>query len=125
LSDRLRVFGGCEMSRKILTIILLLVTVTAACLAPVFSLSPENVRTAGCHGQSSPLPSPLPVSHKCCHTGHQTAVLQEPAKLRSSLVCVWLVAHHQELLIPTDALENSYNLLISSGSPPVVVPLRI
>jgi hypothetical protein len=113
------------MTRKILAISLL-VTVTATFLGiQTLASSPRNTRTAGCHEHHSPLPSPEPVSHKCCQTGHDAAILQEPAKVRQSPACVWLVAEHPELLIPPHSAESLSNLVISSSFELIPVPLRI
>src|SRR5258708_36264157 len=114
------------MTRKLLAISLL-VTLTAACFgAQALSLPLHNSRNAGCHGQHSPSSAPGPVSHKCCQTGHQAAVLQEAAKARhSTLTCVWLIADRPELLVPPHSVETSSNQLIPSGSPPAINPLRV
>src|SRR2546428_4612989 len=113
------------MTQKILAIFLL-AAVTATCFgAQALSLSPRNTRTPGCHEHSSPIRSPQPVSHKCCQSGHDAAILQEPAKVRPSSACVWLVADRPELLIPPHSAESFSNPLTSSSSPPTIAPLRI
>jgi hypothetical protein len=114
------------MTRTSLAISLLVAMTVASVATQAFLFSPGIARTAPCHGHSSPLRSPGPVSHKCCQTGHQAAVLQEAAKARhSTQTCVWAIAGRPELLIPPRSVETSSNQLIPSGSPPIITPLRI
>src|SRR5437660_12633947 len=113
------------MTRKILAI-LLLAAVTATCFgAPALSLSPRNTRTAGCHEHSSPLPSPEPVSHKCCQSGHNAAILQQCAPLGYPLNCVALLADYPKPQTGHDSFQSSLTTILAHSSPPGNAPLRI
>jgi hypothetical protein len=53
----------------LLAVLLLVPSVWAAGLP-----TPQLVHPAGCHQHGPMLPSPAPVSHQCCTSGHQWAI---------------------------------------------------
>jgi len=112
------------MNHRVLAILLLGAVTSSFVGAQALSFAPANARPAGCHEHRSPLPSPEPVSHKCCQSGHYAAILQEPAKLRHSLACISLVADRPESLIAPYSIQSLSDPIFSS-SPPLNTPLRI
>src|SRR5260370_27011737 len=113
------------MPQRILTI-LLSAAVTATCLgAQALSLSPRNTRNAGCHEhRSSPLPSPEPVSHKCCQIGHHTAILPQWVPLSYPWDCVALLADPKPQS-KHDSFQSSLTTILHRGGPPGNAPLRV
>src|SRR5713226_1783666 len=113
------------MTQKILTF-LLFAAVTATCFgAQALSLSPRNTRTAGCHEHRSPLPSPEPVSHKCCQIGHHTAILPQWVPLGYRWVCVALLAGYPKPQSGHDSFQSSWTTIPPRGGPPGNAPLRV
>jgi hypothetical protein len=113
-----------RISQKVFAILLL--GVVNATLSGATPMAPDpGHRPAGCHEHGQPVPSPAPVSHKCCEAGHRTAIVQETTPLRPSLAYVSFVADSPELLIAPHAFLRPSNLLISSSFEPLLCSLRI
>jgi hypothetical protein len=82
-------------------------------------------RPASCHEDARKIPSPGPISHRCCQTGHQPAMLHaSPTGSRRLLLCVLPARDYGEPTVDM-ALESFPNALISTGDPPTLAPLRI
>jgi len=113
-----------RIAQKVIAV-LLLSAVTTALSGTTPMLQPVSGHPAGCHEHGQPAPSPVPVSHKCCEAGHQTAIVQETTELRPPPAHVSLVADRPESLIAPRAIQSPSNLLISSSFEPILVSLRI
>jgi hypothetical protein len=77
-----------------------------------------DVAPAGCHGHGTSVPSPKPVSYKCCATGHQYAVpgMSFSASTPLSFLC-W--ANQPQQAPGVDSGTSSRQILtpFSPGSP--------
>ena len=79
---------------------------------------------AGCHEDGGNIPAPAPASHSCCQVGHHPAILQQSSAWRPSLQVSAQVESSQDVAVV--AASNSFaSLVIESGGPPVISPLRV
>ena len=82
------------------------------------------VRPAGCHHGATP-PTSLPVSYRCCQSGHDSAIPQ--SSLAMHLSSGRPVSTGDSILAPIIISTQScrHSLMISSPDPPHAIPLRI
>jgi hypothetical protein len=85
---------------------------------------PSHERPAGCHHDGGSVPAPGPASHSCCQGGHHPAMLQQSSSLRPSLQLSALVVSSPDAPVVA-AFHPLPNLVIVSGDPPVMSPLRV
>jgi hypothetical protein len=105
---------------------LLLATVIAAPLAAQGLLLDRAAAQppAGCHEDGGNVPAPAPTSHNCCQVGHHPAILQQSSSSRPALQGLAQVKSSQDAAVV--AAFNSFpSIVIESGGPPVMSPLRV
>jgi hypothetical protein len=107
-------------------VLLLLAAVIAAPFAAQGLLLDAAARQlpAGCHEGGGNIPVPTPASHGCCQVGHHPAILQQTSASRPSLQISAQVesSHHAVVVVVSN---SSPRLVIESGGPPVMSPLRV
>ena len=110
---------------KMLVFLLLAAVITAPLAAQGLRPDgPSHERPAGCHEDAGNVPAPGPTSHNCCQGGHDLAILQQSSTLPSPLQLaaqVDFMPHSVAAAEPGDFL----NLVIVSGDPPILSPLRV
>ena len=110
---------------KMLLFLLLAAVITAPLAAQGLRPDdPSHERPAGCHEDAGKVPAPGPASHRCCQGGHDLAILQQSSTLSSPLQLsaqVDFMPHSVAAAEPGDFL----NLVIVSGDPPILSPLRV
>jgi hypothetical protein len=79
---------------------------------------------AGCHEDGGNVPAPAPASHNCCQVGHHQAILQPSSVSRPALQGLARVESSQEAAVVA-ALDSFPSIVIESGGPPVMSPLRV
>jgi len=108
---------------KSLMFVLLACVVTAPVAALTFSASrTPHQRPAGCHDEGNKTPAPEPVTHQCCQSGHDAAVVQKahPPSLVASAILTLTAAEPTTLSPRLPASQP-----IQSGAPPGLTALRI
>jgi hypothetical protein len=107
-------------------VFLLLAAVVAAPLAAqgLRSNDPAHEPPAGCHEDSGSVPTPEPTSHSCCQAGHSPAILQQSSSLQPSLQGSTQVESSQDTAAAA-AFSLFPSLVIVSGGPPLLSPLRV
>jgi hypothetical protein len=106
---------------------LLLAAVVAAPLAAqglLLDRAAGQQPPAGCHEGGGNLPAPAPASHNCCQVGHHPAILQQSSVPRPALQDLAQVESCQEAAVG-DALDSWPSIVVESGGPPVMSPLRV
>jgi hypothetical protein len=79
---------------------------------------------AGCHEDAGSIPAPAPASHNCCQLGHHPAILPASSAPRPPLQISAPIECSQD--VPATAAFNfPSSLVIESGGPPVMSPLRV
>jgi hypothetical protein len=107
-------------------VLLLLTAVIAAPLAAQGLLLDAAAQQlpAGCHEDGGNIPVPTPTSHSCCQVGHHPAILQQTSASRPSFQGFAQLESFEEAAIVA-VLNSSPTLVIESGGPPVMSPLRV
>jgi hypothetical protein len=107
--------------------VLLLGALTAG--SAVTQLFPTIVATreqpTSCHEDGRKVPTPQPTSHRCCQIGHQPAILQPAFSTDSLPAHILPRIEIVEPALAMIALNIVPNLLIPTGDPPGLAPLRI
>jgi hypothetical protein len=116
------------MQTSFRTLMLLLVAAVIAAPLAVQGLLLDRAAArqlpAGCHEDGGNIPVPAPASHSCCQVGHHPAILQQSSASRPSLQISAQVESCQDAAVV--AVSNSFpSIVIESGSPPVMSPLRV
>ena len=108
---------------RMLVFLLLAAVITAPLAAQELRPDdPSHERPAGCHEDAGKVPAPGPASHSCCQGGHDLAILQQSSTLPSPLqLSAHFTLHSVAAAEPGDFL----NLVIVSGDPPILSPLRV
>jgi hypothetical protein len=109
------------------TLVWLLLTAVFAAPLAAQGLRPEapsHERLAGCHEETGNVPAPGPASHSCCQAGHHPAILQQSSSSRPELQVFALAEAYQDAAVVA-AFNPFPHLVIVSGDPPVVSPLRV
>ena len=109
-----------------LLVLLLVAALSGAPLAAhgLGSNAPAHERPAGCHEDGGDLPAPLPTSHSCCQGMHHPAILQPGSSLRPSTQISAPVEYSRDVAVVA-AFNSPSSLVIESGGPPVISPLRV
>ena len=79
---------------------------------------------AGCHEDSGKPSAPGPTSHQCCQGSHHPAILQQSSLLPLPLQAAARGRCSKDMAVVA-AFESLPKLVIVSGDPPVVSPLRV
>jgi len=109
------------------TLVLLLLTAFIAAPLAAQELRPgtsSQELPAGCHEPAGNVPTPGPISHSCCQSGHHLAILQQSSISRLSLQASALVEYCDHVAAAV-ALGHLPSLVIVSGDPPLTSPLRV
>jgi len=105
-------------------VVLLVAAVLAAPLAAQESSPSASTKDqpVGCHEDGPMVPTPEPTSHQCCQSGHDTPFLLASTS-RPSLEVSSLIQLPQGTVVAV--LHSLPNLVIVSGDPPTLSPLRV
>jgi hypothetical protein len=79
---------------------------------------------AGCHEDGGSIPAPAPASHSCCQVGHHPAILQQSSVSRPSFQISAQVESSPDAAVSAVS-HSSLSLVIESGGPPTMSPLRV
>ncbi|MGA9815038.1 MAG: hypothetical protein WBQ64_19815 [Terriglobales bacterium] len=109
---------------KWLTLLLLAATI-AIPLAAHVSMGMAPARPAACHQHEGALPSPQPVSYRCCQSGHDSAILQSSPASRPDSADLATPVEWTHIFAPTAAVQPVRQVSASSADPPKITPLRI
>jgi hypothetical protein len=92
-------------------------------------LAPAGIvheRPASCHEDARRVPAPEPTSHRCCQIGHQPAILHASSTDSQRLPLRTLPRlDYGDASLASAVLDAIPQLLIPSGDPPTLAPLRI
>ncbi len=98
----------------------------AVCLSGVTTQalsSMSNERSGGCHGRGHQNPVPSPVNYSCCLTGHDHAIVTTSFALPSLQTTTATAT--LELMAQVSSVPVLESQKVSSGDPPLILPLRI
>jgi hypothetical protein len=116
-----------SMAKRFSAVLAMGAVIAVVCGARPFAFE-ANSHAPGCPLHSRPassrLPSPLPVSHSCCETGHDAAIVQESANLKPFLPYS-SAAFELSPAIPKNIAENFPGTTGFRAKPPGTLALRI
>jgi len=111
-----------------LSSIVLIAVLSSAILAAGTSAAPPGASVPAnappCHQHGKPAPVPGPVSHRCCQSGHDPAMVRTlqkgPCFASTTRIC-----NFSETLTTTFLNQIRQSALRQSGGPPRLSPLRV
>lgn len=109
---------------KVAGTLLLVLIVWGISSASLLSLPSPQGRATGCPMHRQSLPQRLPISHNCCQTGHDAAMLQKAANPQHD-VLVAVVLRSDRKPVPQDVFALFRDQATSPGTPPAKLQLRI
>jgi hypothetical protein len=113
---------------KTLAVLLLGALTAGSAATQLFpAISAPRERPTSCHEDGRKVPAPQPASHRCCQIGHQPAILQQAFSTDSGRLPARILPRMEivEPALAMIALDIIPNLLIPTGDPPGLAPLRI
>ena len=111
-----------------LNLVLLVVTATVPAVGQDPSLMIEKekqAQPAACHQHGTRIPTPQPVTYRCCQSGHDSAILQNSAAWQLDFFDVTVSAERRHIFVPASGVPKYGDAPPSSSDPPDVTPLRI
>ena len=115
-----------KLSYQILAVLLLCLTATISLAGQEdpLMLAPA-ARHAGCHERGAKPPASVPVSYRCCQSGHNSVLLR--TSLTTQLSSARPVSNRDLIPAPIEISTQTclYSLTIFSPDPPHPPPLRV
>ncbi len=111
-----------------LNLVLLVLTVAGPAVGQDASLMIEKekqAQPAACHQHGRRIPTPQPVTYRCCQSGHDSAILQNLPAWQLDFFDFAVSAERRHIVVPSSRMSKHGDASPSSADPPDVTPLRI